>query len=71
MSEKVDVNERIAELRKAFSEFKENAHEFMKDLTVEVNDWKFAVEKHEDKVIVDLSVKLVVMHGKEGSSKGA
>jgi predicted transcriptional regulator len=70
MDKKVDVNERISEVKKAFSEFKENVHEFMKDLKVDVNDWKFSAEKHDDKVVIDVSVKLVLKHEETGDSEG-
>jgi hypothetical protein len=42
----------------------------MKDLKVDVNDWKFSAEKHDDKVVIDVSVKLVLKHEETGDSEG-
>lgn len=66
MENKVDVNQRLSEFKKAFSDFKEKAHEFVKDMKVDVNDWKFSVENHDNEVIVDIAVKLAIKHGEKG-----
>jgi hypothetical protein len=42
----------------------------MKDLKVDVNDWKFSAEKHDGKVVIDVSVKLVLKHEETEDSEG-
>jgi len=55
--------ERMEKMRQAMIKFRdEMASHFkdMKDMTVEVKDWRFATEKTQEGQIVDASVKLVV-----------
>ena len=55
--------ERMEKMRQAMIKFRdEMASHFkdMKDMTVEVKDWRFAMEKTQEGQLVDASVKLVV-----------
>jgi hypothetical protein len=61
----IDVTKKVSEFKEAFSEFKKNFSELMKGLQVDVNDWGFSLESHKNEIIVDMSVKLVIKHGKK------
>lgn len=61
MAEKVEVTpERMEKIRSAITGFKDTVVNQLKDLHVEVKDWRFAVENHEEGVTVDVSVKLLI-----------
>lgn len=61
----IDLSKRVEEVKNMFSEFKENISELVKDLHVDVNDWSFSMEGHKDKMVVDISVKIVITKGIE------
>jgi hypothetical protein len=66
VDEKVDeevVDEAISkinQIRKAAGDFRENVASLVKDMHVESKDWHFNVESHEQGVIVDVAVKLLI-----------
>jgi hypothetical protein len=59
-NKEIDLSKRVDEVKNTFSEFKENVSELVKDVHVDVNDWSFSMEGHKDKMVVDISVKLVI-----------
>jgi hypothetical protein len=52
--------DRMEDIRKAVSEFKNTVATRVKDLHAEIKDWRFAMETHEEGVIVDVSVRLLI-----------
>jgi hypothetical protein len=52
--------ERMVEIRKAVSDFKDTVASQVKDLQVDIKDWRFGVESTEDGVTVDISLKLLL-----------
>ena len=66
LENEVDVSKKLDQVKTAFSEFKENFSELIKDLHIDVNEWKFSVENHKDEMVVDLAVKLVIKHAEKG-----
>lgn len=71
MENEVDVSKKLDEVKNAFSEFKKNFSELVKDLHVDVNEWGFSVENHKNEMVVDLSVKLVIKHTEKGEKAEA
>jgi hypothetical protein len=61
--------ERMVEIRKAVSEFKDTVASQVKDLKVDVKDWRFGVESTEDGVIIDISLKLLLKPKPEPEAK--
>jgi hypothetical protein len=52
--------ERMEEIRKAVSDFRNTVATRIKDLHTEIKDWRFAMETHEEGVVVDVSVRLLI-----------
>jgi hypothetical protein len=51
---------KIDQIRKAAGDFRENVAGLVKNMNVESKDWHFNVESHEQGVIVDVAVKLLI-----------
>jgi hypothetical protein len=64
MPEKKEVVEvtmdKMEQIRKAVGDFRNAVASNVKDLNVDVKDWRFGVESHEEGVTVDVSVKLLI-----------
>ena len=61
MEEKVEVTpERMEKIRSAITGFRDSVVKELKDLHAEVKDWRFGMESHEDGIVVDVSVKLLI-----------
>ena len=57
----VDVTiAQMDQIKKAAGEFRENVVSLVKDMNVESKDWHFNVESHEEGVIVDVAIKLLI-----------
>lgn len=54
--------EKMEQIRKAVSDFRNTVASHVKDLHAEVKDWRFAMETHEEGIIVDVSVRLLIKH---------
>ena len=50
----------IDQIKKAAGEFRENVTSLVKDMHVESKDWHFNVENHENGVLVDVAIKLLI-----------
>jgi len=48
------------QIKKAAGDFKENVVSLVKDMNVESKDWHFNVESHEEGVLVDVAIKLLI-----------
>jgi len=55
-----DALAKIEQIKKAAGEFRENVTSLVKDMHVEANDWHFNVENHENSVVVDVGIKLLI-----------
>lgn len=52
--------ERMEQIRKSVAEFKDSVVSRVKDMHVDVKDWRFGMESHEEGIVVDVSVKLLI-----------
>jgi len=59
-AEKLVTPERIEKIRGAITEFRDSVVSQVKDMQAEVKDWRFAMESHEEGVIVDIGLKLLI-----------
>jgi len=61
MEGKIEIGlDKIEEIRKAAIDFKDTVAKGLKDMQVEVKDWRFGTESHEEGVTVDVSVKVLI-----------
>ena len=60
MSKEINVREKIEEIVKKISEYKDTIPNQFKDLEIEVNNWNFSVGKKETKYNVDINLNLTI-----------
>jgi len=62
MTEKIFelTTERMEKIRQAMTKYRDEIASHFKDMTVEVKDWRFAMEKTQEGHIIDASVKLLL-----------
>jgi hypothetical protein len=51
---------KMEDIRTAAIDFKNAVTKGLKDMHVEVKDWRFGTESHEDGITVDVSLKLLI-----------
>ena len=51
---------KIDQIRKAAGDFRTNVAGLVKDMNVESKDWHINVESHEQGVVIDVAVKLLI-----------
>lgn len=58
---KVEIGmEKMEEIRKAAMEFKDSVAGHLKDMNVDIKDWRFGMESHEEGITIDVSVKVLL-----------
>lgn len=60
MSKEINVREKIEEIVKKISEYKDTIPNQFKDLEIEVNNWNFSVGKKETKYNVDINLNMTI-----------
>ena len=62
MAEKIFelTTERMEKIRQAMTKYRDEMASHFKDMTVEVKDWRFAMEKTQEGHVIDASVKLLL-----------
>ncbi len=61
MTGKVEIAmEKVEEIKKAAMNFKESIAERLKDMHVEMKDWRFGMESNEQGVTIDVTVKVLL-----------
>ena len=61
MAGKIEIGmDKMEDIRKAAIEFKDSVAAGLKDMHVEVKDWRFGTESHEEGITVDVSVKVLI-----------
>ena len=51
---------KIDQIKKAAGDFRKNVSGLVKDMNVKTNDWHVNVESHEEGVVIDVAVKLLI-----------
>jgi tRNA U34 5-carboxymethylaminomethyl modifying enzyme MnmG/GidA len=61
MAGKIEIGmNKMEDIRQAAIDFKDSVAKNLKDMHVEVKDWRFGTESHEDGITIDVSVKLLI-----------
>lgn len=61
MAGKVEIGmEKMEEIRKAAMDFKDSVAGHLKDMNVELKDWRFGMESHEEGITIDVTVKVLL-----------
>ena len=60
MSEEISVPERLQEIGKKISEYKDVIVKEFKDMEVDVKNWNFAVGKTEEEYTLEVNLKLAL-----------
>jgi hypothetical protein len=61
MAKKFEIGpDKIEDIKQSAIDFKDSVAKVLKDMQVEVKDWKFGTESHEDGITIDVSVKVLI-----------
>jgi hypothetical protein len=61
MTGKVEIAmDKMEEIRKAAMNFKDSIAGQLRDLNVDIKDWRFGMESHEEGVTIDVTVKILL-----------
>ena len=61
MTGKVEIAmEKVEEIKKAAVNFKDSIADHLKDMNVEMKDWRFGMESNEEGVTIDVTVKVLL-----------
>ncbi len=52
--------EKMEEIRKAAADFKDSVARSLKDMNIDIKDWRFGMESHEEAVTIDVGVKILI-----------
>ncbi len=53
-------SERMEKIRQSMAKYKDEIASHFRDMSVEVKDWRFAMEKTQEGHVIDASVKLLI-----------